>query len=221
MKLKKNFYKLTELLGVIGLILLIQGMAVTGSFYYTDNYDWCWQRDTAFSAALENKKSMEADFYNFRMMVLSPKEDMGSALVSAESTAHTDEIGRGLRRVYYNARYMMYTGLAMGLLAFVFLHRRRCYQLFRVGAMVSACLPALFLLGTFLLHHTDTVNWLACVLFSKYEAVFYDDAAFTAILPRGLLLGYVFSYVGIWALGCLACLAVYYIKRKHRSPHRF
>lgn len=221
MKLKKNFYKLIELLGVAGLVLLIQGMAVTGSFYYTDNYDWCWQRDAAFSAVPENKRALEADFYNFRMLVLSPEEDMGSALVSETSTAHTDGIGRGLRRVYYNARYMMYAGVALGFLAFLFLHRRRCYQLFRIGALVSVFLPVLFLLAAFFLRRADTVNWLACVLFSKYEAVFYDDAAFTAILPRGLMLGYAFSYAGIWLLGCLASAGVYYTKRKHRSPHRF
>lgn len=221
MRWKKNFYKLIELIGVTGLVLLIQGMAVTGSFYYTDNYDWCWRRDAAFFSAPENKKELAADFYNFRMLVLSPKEDMGSALVSAASTLHTDEIGRGLRRVYYGARYMMYAGLALGIFAFLFLHRRRCYQLFRVGALVSVFLPVLFLLAAFFLHRTDTVNWISCVLFSKYEAVFSDDAAFTSILPRGLMLGYALSYAVIWLLGCLASLAVYYIKRKHRRPHRF
>ncbi len=219
-KIKKILYKFIGLLGVLGIVLMVQGAAVSGSFYYTDNYDRCRNRDGNFADISDSGDELKAEFYNFRMMVLS-EDNLGSALVSQPATEHTNQVVHWLNRVYFYSRYLMIGGLLLGIFAFLCLYRRKCYQLFRIGALLTLILPFFILAVAMVTRFSAVKNVISCVFFSDYKAVFYDDNAFVSILPRGLLLGYAVSYIILWLGGCAAAAFIYRTKRKHRSPYRF
>lgn len=217
---KKRFYKFIEILAVVGMICLIHGMAITGALYYTDNYVRCYEKDSKMAAEGYSMEELEAEFYNFRMMIYSGEEVSG-ALVSMEAAAHTNEIGWKLHRLYKAGRVILWIGMVICILAFLILRLRKRYKVLWQGVCSAFIAPFIFVLGGLVVRFRAVTNVFACVLFSQYDKVFYDDPAFVSILPRGIFLGYVWSYLAIWIVVSAVFLSVFFTKKKHRRPHEF
>lgn len=217
---KKRFYKWIELLAVIGIVCLIHGMAITGTLYYTDIYDRCYERDKEMVSENYSMEELGAEFYNFRMMIYSGDEVSG-ALVSMKASKHTNEIGRKLHDVYKTGRMMLWSGLLLCLLAFFILRRRKRYRVLKKGVAAAFFIPVILGLVMLLVRFFAMKNVLACIFFSRYESLFYDDPAFVSILPKGIFRGYFWNYLIIWLVASAVFLCVYYIKKKHRRPYEF
>lgn len=215
---KKRFYKWIELFTIIGLVCLIHGMALTGSLYYTDNYTGCYEHDRQMAA--EDYAVKEAEFDNFRMMLYFG-EEIPRALVSMQATVHTNEIGFWLHRIYATGRVILWSGTVICLLAFLVLRRRKRYKVLRKGVMAALTVPFVLLVFGLVVRFSAVKNWIACIFLSRYDRVFYDDKEFVSILPRGIFLGYVRSYLLIWLAASAVFLIVYYTKKKHRRPYEF
>ena len=220
MRNKRQFLRFIELLAVIGIVCLIHGMAVVGALYYTDNYVSCYEKDGRMPGEGDSKESLEAEFYNFRMMIYSG-EEIREALVSMEATEHTNAIGRGLHHIYKAGRALLWIGMVLCVLAFLTLRRRKIYKVLWQGVLGAFVLPFAILFVGLIVRFRAVVNGFACVLFSQYSKVFYDDPAFVSILPRGIFLGYVLVYIAIWLVSSAILLGVFVTKKKHRSPHEF
>lgn len=149
LKHKKRFYKWIEFFTVIGIVLMIQGMAVTGSFYYADPYSFCLNQDPRYVLselpATLIRSEAEAEFYNFRMQVLLG-DGTGKTLVSQESTEHTDHVTYILHQIYFIARIFLWAGVCLCVLAFLILRRKKRYRVLRVGAFFSFIIPPVCLL---------------------------------------------------------------------------
>lgn len=220
MRGKKRFYKRIELLAAIGIVCLIHGMAITGALYYTDIYDKCYERDREMASESYSIEELRAEFYNFRMMIYSGDE-VYEALVSMKASKHTNEIGRKLHGIYKTGRMILWIGFLLCLLAFFILRRRKRYKVLKKGVAAAFVIPVIFILAMLIVRFSTMRNILECILFSRYEKVFYDDPAFVSILPRGIFLGYFLIYLIVWLVASTVFLCVYYTKKKHRRPYEF
>lgn len=220
MRGKKRFYKWIELLAAIGIVCLIHGMAITGALYYTDIYDRCYEWDKEMISESYSMEELEAEFYNFRMMIYSG-EDVSEALVSMKASGHTNEIGRKLHGIYKTGRMILWIGLLLCILAFFILRRRKRYKVLKKGVTAAFVIPVIFTIAMLVVRFTAMRNVLECIWFSRYEKVFYDDPAFVSILPRGIFLGYFLNYLIVWLVASVVFLCVYYTKKKHRRPYEF
>lgn len=220
MRNKKRFLKFIELLAVVGMVCLIHGMAVVGTLYYTNNYVACYEKDEKMPRESDSMKTLEAEYYNFRMMIYSG-EEIREALVSMEATEHTNAIGWKLHRIYKAGRSMLWIGMVLCILAFLTLRRRKIYKVLWQGVLTAFVLPFLILLAGLVSRFRAVGNAFACVLLSQYDKVFYDDPAFVSVLPRGIFLGYLLVYIAIWLVSSAIFLGVFFTKKKHRSPHEF
>lgn len=208
------------MLAVVGMVCLIHGMALTGAMYYTDNYARCYERDEKMANEEYSQEELSAEFYNFRMMMYTGA-DVPEALVSMQASAHTNEIGQKLHRIYLAARLILWSGCILCVFAFLILRYRKRYRVLLKGVAASGLIPLVLVCVLSLVRFSAVKNVFACVLFSKYERIFYDDAAFISILPTGIFLGYFMSYLVIWLVASGVFLCVYYTKKKHRRPYEF
>lgn len=212
MKLKRIIRKLMKLLTLISFVILVQTMAVVGAFHFVEPFEFCYAKDEEVQNNGLSKAETKAEYYNFKMTVLSDEDD---------ENLPVDDVTQKLQRIQKWAYTAMVVCFVLCVCMAIYWLRGRHYTFLKDLVIGSLITPFLFVVLGVLFDRQLAWRLALAVFGNRYEMLFGENASLLIVLPDGVFLCHFLVYFLIWVCMTISAYLVYRTKRKHRKPHEF
>ncbi len=206
-------------LTIITVSILVQTMAVVGTFHFVEPFDFCYERDENIQNNGLSKAETKANYYNFKAAVLSMDED--SVLIDNYENDNTKVVLKELKTIQCTAYQCTILCIGLAICLAIYWGVVRHYVFLKDLVKASLITPIIFLVIGAVWNRQLIWGMVTAIFGNNYTVLFSGDNQILSVLPAGIFLCHLLAYVLIWMLLTVAIYGIYMVKRKHRKPHVF